>query len=244
MIELKSVFKVYKSHKGINNISFKINKQDVVAFVGDNGAGKTTTIKAIFKEIKLDLGQITFNNEVITKKHLQKMAFFPDSNNIPLDLKVEDYIYFVGLLNGVGKKEITKRGDKLLRSLNILDSKEQKLSQLSAGMKKKAILAATLVYQPEVIIFDEPTANLDIKAKTEFIEIIDKLHHQGITILITSHLIDELQKIANHLIIIDKGKIIYDAAFDKNKESILEIHNRLVKPAQNNIEDILGVYDD
>ncbi|WP_338971167.1 ABC transporter ATP-binding protein [Spiroplasma endosymbiont of Panorpa germanica] len=243
MLEIKRLWKVYKNGSGIKDVSFKIRKGDLVAFVGANGAGKTTTIKTIFKEIKSDSGSIKYDNHLIEKKDLRKMAFFPDSNNIPLDLKVNEYIEFVGLLYGIKSSDIENARIKLLNMLKITDLGESKLKDLSAGEKKKAIMAATLVYKPELIIFDEPTANLDVKSKNEFLTIIKKLHDQGITIMITSHLIDELQLISNWLVIIDAGKIIYNAEFDNETQKIIDIHNKLIgkeNPDLNQIDDFYG----
>ncbi|AXK51213.1 ABC transporter ATP-binding protein [Spiroplasma alleghenense] len=242
MLEVKRLWKVYKNGSGIRDVSFKINQGDLVAFVGSNGAGKTTTIKTIFKEIKSDTGSVKFRDKLIDRNSLRKMAFFPDSNNIPLDLKVNEYVEYVGLLYGIKNSEIDASRQKLMSMMGILSLGESYLKDLSAGEKKKAIMVATLIYKPELIIFDEPTANLDVKSKLEFIEIIKKLHKEGITIMITSHLIDELQLLSNWLIIIDNGKILYDKKFDNKTQSILKIHNSLIAEGENNLEELSSFY--
>ncbi|AKX33763.1 ABC transporter ATP-binding protein [Spiroplasma litorale] len=226
MIELKNVTREVGGFL-LNKVSFKIKKGSVVAFVGDNGAGKTTTIKALFGELKLDSGQITIDGENIFKNNnLRKVAFFPDSNNVPMDLSLKDYVYYLCAANGISKKETKKNSQAVFKMLGLEKFAKRKLAQLSAGWKKRAIMASILVRTPEYIVLDEPTANVDVEAKLSFMNILHELQNIGVTILITSHILEELQEMANYLVLINEGEIVYENKFDNKKESIAEIYKR------------------
>ncbi|WP_339029678.1 MULTISPECIES: ABC transporter ATP-binding protein [unclassified Spiroplasma] len=243
MIEIKNLTRVFKNDTGIKNVSFNINDQDIIAFVGDNGAGKTTTIKAIFGELHLKEGEILINNEnLFINNNLQKLAFFPDTNNIPLDMKLHEYILFLCAANGINKKQLENKIKNIYEMLDLNKFKNKKIKELSAGWKKKAIMASVLVRSPKYIILDEPTANLDVESKIEFISILKELNKLGVTILITSHIIEELQEIANHLVLIKNGEIVYDKQFDNKKELIINIYKKFIDPKKVNIELISNLY--
>ncbi|AUB31162.1 ABC transporter ATP-binding protein [Spiroplasma floricola] len=226
MIEIKNISRKLGNF-GLENVSFNIEKGSVVAFVGDNGAGKTTTIKALFGELKLDSGEILIDGEDLFKNNnLSKVAFFPDSNNVPLDIKVHEYLHYICAANNMNKERTELSIDNVYRLLELRPYKDKRIKELSSGWKKKAIMASVLVRSPEYIIFDEPTANVDVESKLYFMDIFKLLSKVGITILITSHIIEELQELANYLVLIKKGQIVYSNNFDKSKEHIMDVYKR------------------
>lgn len=244
MIEIKNISKQIGKQKILNNVCFNIPKNKIIGFIGDNGAGKTSTIKCIFGEFKIDSGEILFEGEDIKiNNNIQKLAFFPDSNNIPLDLTVLDFMDYVASLKGIDNKKIKINSDKIILFLNLEKYKNKKLKQLSAGLKKRAIMAATLILQPEYIILDEPTANLDIDTKLEFLNILKKLNTKGITIMITSHLIDELQELIDYLVIIKNGEVVYNNEIDVKKEKIVDIYNQYINKPELNLEMVDEIYE-
>lgn len=230
MLKINSLKKNYGKHVVLDDVSFEVEDGEVVGFIGDNGAGKTTTIKCIFGEIIFDSGEIKLNEKNIFENYnLQDLCFFSDSNNIPLDLRVDDFVEYTMMLKGESKKNIEDKKNKVYKFLNLEEHKRKKLKQLSAGLKKRSIMASCLCLNPKMIILDEPTANLDIETKNEFILILKKLNEMGITIMITSHLIDELQDLISKLIIIKTGKIVYNKKFDGAKEKIIDIYQKNVE---------------
>ncbi|AGR41766.1 ATP-binding cassette domain-containing protein [Spiroplasma diminutum] len=241
MIKIENLTKNFKNGGGIYDISFSFNEGDIIALVGPNGAGKTTLIKSIMQEYKLNQGSILFDSQKINSVNIKQIAFFPDSNNIPLDIKVKDYIYYFYICAGLFKKDFKNNLSKLVSWLGIDQFLNKKIKQLSAGQKKKVILASVLIRKPKYIIFDEPTANMDIENKIEFMSIINSLKNVGISILITSHIIEELQKIANKLILIKEGRIVYDNKFDSNNEKIIDVYSKYFNLSNNEME-IMRLY--
>lgn len=227
MIEVKNLTRNFKGGSGLFDVSFEIPQGSIVAFVGDNGAGKTTTIKAIFNELVLEKGQVLIDGKNLhTGNRLKSVAFFPDHNNIPLNMKLNEYIEYCGLAGGLLKHEIKEKLSDIVQMLQLEPYMKKKIKELSAGWKKKAIMASVLIRSPEYIILDEPTANLDVQAKRELIDILKKLNGLGVTILITSHIIEELQEIANRLTLIVKGEIVFSDNFDRNDTKIMDIYNK------------------
>ncbi|AHI52458.1 ABC transporter ATP-binding protein [Spiroplasma culicicola] len=229
MIEIKNVSRKLGNF-GLQNVSFKIKKGSVVAFVGDNGAGKTTTIKALFGELKIDSGQILIDGKnIFENNNLKKVAFFPDSNNVPMNIKVHDYMHYICAANGITSDIANKKIDSVYKLLELRPYKNKKIKELSSGWKKKAIMASVLIRTPEYIVFDEPTANVDVESKLYFMNILKLLVRQGITVLITSHIIEELQEVANYLVLIKKGEIVYENDFDNQKEQIMDVYKQHMK---------------
>jgi ABC-2 type transport system ATP-binding protein len=243
MLEIKNVNKKYGSVAALKNISFSIKENEICGFIGDNGAGKTTTIKSIFGETSIQSGEILFKGKNIFDEYvLQDLFFFPDSNNIPLDLTIDEYLNYTLLLRGFDKKEIANTKEKVYKLLELEKHHKKKLRHLSAGLKKRAIMACCLSMKAKLIILDEPTANLDIETKNDFIKILQYVNQSGVTIMITSHLIDELQPLINKLVIIKEGEIVYENKFDNGREKIIDIYNNKVNRNKVDLKIINEIY--
>ncbi|ARU92231.1 antibiotic transport system ATP-binding protein [Spiroplasma clarkii] len=202
-LEVKNLKKSFDDVLVLDDISFTLNEGDIAGFVGTNGAGKTTTIKAIFNEYRIDEGEILIDGESISKDNLKEMEFFPDQNNFPKDFKIIDYCWYNYQLTFPKAKhaEFKNLFKDVVKALSLGQQMKSKFSQLSSGMQKRALLAAVLVTKPKILFLDEPTSNVDIKAKREFIELLKELAgNLGLIILITTHQIEELEKFANCLI--------------------------------------------
>ncbi|WP_051418459.1 ABC transporter ATP-binding protein [Mesoplasma seiffertii] len=228
--EVKNLTKIFKTGAGVKNESFTINKGQIVGFIGDNGAGKTTTIKLIFGEHKKDTGEV-FLKGVSTEQReaLIKIAFFPDQNNYPHQYKIKEYAYYCASLKGITKEYVDQYFDRFLEALSLEKFRKSRFDELSAGMQKRALLLATLVTDPEMIILDEPTANLDVKSRLEFMEVLRFLAREyGKTIMITSHNIDELNLLIDKVVLVNRGEIIYENDFDKTKENLRDVYMKAI----------------
>ncbi|WP_338972727.1 ABC transporter ATP-binding protein [Spiroplasma endosymbiont of Panorpa germanica] len=227
MLEIKNITKLFKNGAGIKNVSFQIPEKSICGFVGDNGMGKTTTIRCIFQEYQTSQGEVTYKGKTLkSRNNLIKIGLFPDTNSIPLDYQLKDYVTYLALLYKIPPKVAIEKLSELTKIFNLEGYENKKLKTLSAGMLKRAMLLAIMILDLEVIILDEPTANLDVNSRQEFMEILLFLNSQGKTIIITSHIIEELQEIIDFLVFIDNGEIKYSKPIDNKKESIKEIYNK------------------
>jgi ABC-2 type transport system ATP-binding protein len=245
-IELKNVSKTIKNKKLLDDVSFLFETGDIIGFIGNNGAGKTTTIKTIFQEYNLTSGEILFNGKPIGSDDLRGIEFFPDQNNFPKNYKVKNYCQYNYMLSNprANSGDFEKLFSDLADALQLSDNLNSKFSQLSSGMQKRALLLFVLITQPNVLILDEPTANLDVQSRKEFIGLLktlsDKMHF---AIMITSHNIDELETFVNKIVFIKEGRIVLTKKFDRAKESLNELYEKYIatdKPIINEkkLEDI------
>ncbi|QHX36519.1 ABC transporter ATP-binding protein [Spiroplasma sp. BIUS-1] len=231
---INNVTKKFKNN-GIENISITFDSKDIVGFVGPNGAGKTTTMKSIFGEYILDSGEIRYGEKSFSECEPSKVIFLTDQTQLPQFYKVKDYILWTGALYKLSKYQTIERSDFLLESFNLKETKNKRIKELSLGMQKKLSIVLALMAKPEIIFMDEPTANLDVDARQEILEIIRNLNKKGIGFFITTHIIDELEEIINKLVIIQEGKIVYNDDYDKNDKKIFDIYKEKTKKNINSI---------
>lgn len=209
-LQLKDLLKVYGTQKAVDEISFTVNKGEIVGFLGPNGAGKSTTMKMITGYLKPNGGKAFVsgadveNNPIVTK---QKIGYLPEANPLYYDMYVREYLHFIA---GVHKiRDEKKRIGEVIELTGLTLESRKKVGQLSKGYKQRVGLAAALVHDPEVLILDEPTSGLD---PNQIIEIRNVIKQQGQnkTVLFSSHILQEVQAICDRVIIINKGKIVAD----------------------------------
>ena len=238
MIELKNVTKKYGKFTAIDNISFKIEKGEIVGFLGQNGAGKTTTMKLITGLIDSTEGEIYINDEKISTKSRRIIGYMPE--NIPLyqDLTVKEFIDYIAELKRLKKEERKNEVKKLIKDLGLESVENKLIKNISRGYKQRVSLASALVGNPEILILDEPTVGLDPKQVVEIRNLIKSLRKSH-TVLLSSHILTEVTQMCQKVIIIDKGKII---AIDtpKNLENKINKNSIIIniEDPNNNINNI------
>lgn len=209
-ITVTNLSKNYGAQKVVTNISFTINKGEIVGFLGPNGAGKSTTMKMITGYLQADGGTaqvcgITVhinNNE--TKS---KIGYLPEANPLYVDMYVREYLAFVGSIHNVETSK--QKIEEIINTVGLTLEANKKISQLSKGYKQRVGLAAALFHNPEVLILDEPTSGLDPNQIIEIREVIKRLG-QNKTVLFSSHIMQEVEAICDRVIIINKGNIVAD----------------------------------
>ncbi len=228
-MEIVNISKIFKKNIGIKDVSLKINKGDLIGLIGPNGAGKTTLMKLIFGEIIPDKGIIKIQDDEI-------LAYFPDSNNIPLNMKVNEYIEYIGVLNSLSKKDVEESKEQLYKIFDFKENENKFLKDLSAGLKKTLILLGALIIKPNILFLDEPTANLDLESKIDFLNVIKKLINFNITIIFTTHLFEEIRGLINRVIVLNEGTIKLDKKIDK-KTNIEELYKSITNKKSVNLEE-------
>ena len=209
-ISVTNLSKHYGAQKAVNNISFTINKGEVVGFLGPNGAGKSTTMKMITGYLAADAGQITVcgitadEQNTDTKK---KIGYLPEANPLYLDMYVREYLAFIAGVHQIDN--LKKKIEEVIATVGLSSEAHKKIGQLSKGYKQRVGLAAALVHDPEVLILDEPTSGLDPNQIVEIRNVIKSLAKEK-TILFSSHIMQEVEAICDRVIIINKGNIVAD----------------------------------
>ncbi|MBS1755292.1 MAG: gliding motility-associated ABC transporter ATP-binding subunit GldA [Ferruginibacter sp.] len=227
-ITVTNLTKTYGSQNAVDNISFTIEKGEIVGFLGPNGAGKSTTMKIITGYIPSTSGTamvcgITVdanNNE--TKK---KIGYLPEANPLYFDMYVREYIDFITNIHAVKNKK--QKIEEVIKTVGLSVEANKKIGQLSKGYKQRVGLAAALIHDPEVLILDEPTSGLDPNQIVEIREVIKKLG-QNKTVLFSSHILQEVQAICDRVIIINKGKIVADDSLNNLQKGNSDEHIVLV----------------
>ena len=207
VIEIKSINKQINKKRILNNISFDIFEGDCVALIGPNGAGKTTLMNCLLGNKFVDSGSIKINNLQPTNNKLKKSVnVLPQENVVPQKLKVKELIDFVKKLykDHLSDEEI----DNLLRFDNKL--KETFASKLSGGQRRLLSFVLSLIGKPSILFLDEPTAGMDTSTRIRFWEIVNTLKNDGLTIIYSSHYIEEVEHTADRILVLNKGELIRD----------------------------------
>ena len=207
VIEIKNINKQINKKRILNNISFDIFEGDCVALIGPNGAGKTTLMNCLLGNKFVDSGSIKINNLQPTNKKLKKSVnVLPQENVVPQKLKVKELIDFVKKLyrDHLSDEEI----DNLLRFDNKL--KETFASKLSGGQRRLLSFVLSLIGKPSILFLDEPTAGMDTSTRIRFWEIVNTLKNDGLTIIYSSHYIEEVEHTADRILVLNKGELIRD----------------------------------
>lgn len=207
IIEVKNITKTIKGKNILNDISFNVNSGECIALIGPNGAGKTTLMNCLLGNKFINSGSIKINSLNPGNQKLKEfLNILPQENVVPEKLKVKELLYFIQKLykNPLTNEEI----DKLLRFDD--SQKDNFASKLSGGQKRLLSFIITLIGRPKLIFLDEPTAGMDTSTRIRFWEIVNNLKNKGLTIIYSSHYIEEVEHTADRILVLNKGKLIRD----------------------------------
>jgi len=222
IIEVKNLTKRFKEFTAVNNISFNVDKGDIFAFLGPNGAGKTTTIKMLTTLLKPTEGEIILNgfNSVENSSDVRNsFGIVFQGSSLDDELSAFENMEFHGVLYGVPRKIREERIKQLLEMVDLWDRKDEFVKNFSGGMKRRLEIARGLLHHPKILFLDEPTLGLDPQTRNHIWTYIKGLNEkEGITVFLTTHYMDEAEKMANKIAIIDNGKIIVQGTADELKK--------------------------
>lgn len=211
LIEAEKLTKKFEDLVAVDGISFKILKGECFGFLGPNGAGKTTTMKMIHCVLPLTMGELTVAGMDVARNGReikQMIGVAPQEDNLDPDFTVFHNLIVYARYFDISKVEAKKRADELLNFVQLEEKRDVIIEHLSVGMKRRLILARALLNEPQILILDEPTTGLDPQARHLIWDKIRSLQKQGVTIVLTTHYMDEAAKLCDRLIIMDHGKII------------------------------------
>ena len=209
-VAVHNLTKHYRDITAVDHISFEVNQGEIFGFLGPNGAGKTTTIRILTCIIKPDEGTATIMGHDIEKEPLQAkqiMGIVPEMSNAYIDLSAWNNLMLIGELYGVSKKQRIERAKRLLEKFSLYDRRNQLVRGFSKGMKQRLILCMALINEPAILFLDEPTSGLDVESAKLIREMIMELNNAGTTVFLTTHNMEEANKLCDRIAIINHGKI-------------------------------------
>jgi ABC-2 type transport system ATP-binding protein len=224
-IEVKNLFKFYGEQAAVNDISFSINKGEIVGFLGPNGAGKSTTMKILTGYMPATSGEVKICGEEVdidSKETKKKIGYLPENNPLYLDMYVREYLEFVGKIYKV--PNLKQRIDEMIQQVGLEVEQNKKIGMLSKGYRQRVGLAQAIIHDPEVLILDEPTTGLDPNQLVEIRELIKNIGKSK-TVMLSTHIMQEVEAICDRVIIIKSGKIVADNSaselqYEDNKQVV------------------------
>ncbi|MFD2305339.1 ABC transporter ATP-binding protein [Enterococcus termitis] len=229
LIEVKHLSKSYQKKQVIHDISFSINEGEILCLLGPNGAAKSTTINILCGLLNYDQGEIFYRNEKIERNLLyykKYLGIVPQELALYEDLTAEKNIQFFASLYGLKGEKLKAGIDFALRSVGLLEHRKEKVETFSGGMKRRLNIACAIAHEPELLIMDEPTVGIDPQSRNHILATIRKMRKKGMTILYTTHYMEEVEEISTRIIIMDHGKIIAEGTKEwlkdrKNEKEIV-----------------------
>ena len=210
VVSVKNLSKTYSNQfQALNNINLDIKQNEIFALLGPNGAGKTTLISIICGIVTPSIGTVEVGNYDIIKDYRKTRS---QIGLVPQELTLEQFeiVYNnVSYTRGLyGKPPNPEHIEKILKDLSLWDKKDSKINELSGGMKRRVLIAKALSHEPSVLFLDEPTAGVDVELRKDMWEVIKNLRNKGVTIILTTHYIEEAEAIADRVAVINKGEMI------------------------------------
>lgn len=217
-LRVENITKTYDSFKAVDNISFSIQEGRLFGLLGPNGAGKTTTMRMIMNIIIPDSGKIFLFDETFTEKHKDVIGYLPEERGLYPKMTLIDHLQFLGELKGLSSTEAKRISMQWLERFNLLEWEKKKINELSKGMQQKVQFIGTIMHSPKLLILDEPFSGLD-PVNTKFLkDILIQLKKEGTTIILSTHLMDQAEKLCDDICLINKGRIVIQGNLREKKE--------------------------
>jgi ABC-2 type transport system ATP-binding protein len=214
MLELQSLFRSYRGIPAVQDVSFKVSSGEIVGFLGPNGAGKSTTVRMITGILRPNDGHVLFQGQDIRKDMVafrSAIGYVPEEAHLYSYLSALEYLQLVGRLRGLDEATIESKAVGLLKLLDLESWQHSPISSYSKGMRQRVLIAAALLHDPKLLIFDEPLSGLDVVSARMFKDLLELLAAQGKAILYISHVLEVVEQICNRVIVIANGRILADA---------------------------------
>ena len=226
LLQVSHLTKSYGARRAVDDVSFQVLAGQTVGLIGPNGAGKSSTVSMICGLLRLDAGVITLDGETVTTGPCgakRKIGFVPQDLALYEELPARDNLTLFAALYGIKGAQAKQRVDEVLALVNLLDRAGDKPATFSGGMKRRLNIAAALMHDPSLLILDEPTVGVDPQSRNAIFDTQEQLKRMGRSLIYTSHYMEEVERLADHIVIIDHGRVLAD-------ESPAALHQRL--PAQ------------
>lgn len=214
-LQIINLTKKFGEQTALNNINISIDKNEIIGLLGPNGAGKSTLMKSIVGALKIDEGEIIFNGQNISEHAIEskkKIGFLPENNPLYLEMYIKEYLQFVANIHKISEARV----DEVIQLVGITPEKSKKIGQLSKGYKQRVGLAQAIIHQPDLLILDEPTNGLDPNQIIEIRNVVKEIGQQK-TVLLSTHIMQEVEALCSRVILIHQGNILQDCSIDEFK---------------------------
>lgn len=219
VLTVENISKSYANHTALQDVSIAIPKQSIYGLLGPNGAGKTTLIRIINQIIEADQGSITINGEKLNPDHISIIGYLPEERGLYKKMKVGEQLVYLGQLRNMSRKDAIVKSKEWCKKLDILEWWDKKIEDLSKGMAQKIQFISTILNEPELIILDEPFSGFDpINANLIKDEILH-LRENGATVIFSTHRMESVEELCDHIALINKSKVILDGEKKAIKEA-------------------------
>jgi ABC-2 type transport system ATP-binding protein len=219
-IIVEGITKAYGSQLAVDHVSFSVHTGEVVGFIGPNGAGKSTTMKIITGTVRPDKGSVVINGRPVSEnqKEIRKIiGYLPEHNPLYLEMYIREYLAYTAGLYGIKGRERKERIEEVICMTGLIPEVHKKIGKLSKGFRQRVGLAQALIHDPEILILDEPTTGLDPNQLVEIRSLISSIGKEK-TVLLSTHIMQEVDAICDRVLIINQGKIVADGQSASLKE--------------------------
>ena len=219
MLSAKNIVKQYATHRALDDVSLEVEKGKIFGLLGPNGAGKTSLIRIITQITAPDSGEVFFNGERLSPKHISQIGYLPEERGLYKKMEIGEQVLYLSKLKGLHSAEATKRIRYWFEKLEMKDWWNKKVEDLSKGMQQKVQFVATVLHQPELIILDEPFSGFDpVNADIIKQEILE-LNNNGATFIFSTHRMESVEELCDNIALINKSHKILDGAVEDIKAS-------------------------
>ncbi len=226
MLKIENLTKKYGTFEVLKDISFQVPSGCIYGFLGKNGAGKTTTMNILTGLINYNSGNISIDGKDFStnkRQILKTIGYLPQTPVFYGFMTEYEYLKFIGNLSGMSPKEISIRTDEVLEKVDLKsDAAKRKLSGYSGGMKQRFGIAVALFNHPKILFLDEPTASLDPEGRMAVLDLIENLKREGITVFLSSHILNDIERVCSEVSILDQGKILVSSNLKKLEKKYIQ----------------------
>ncbi|MBD7915708.1 ABC transporter ATP-binding protein [Clostridium sp. Sa3CUN1] len=253
VVEIKDLVKKYDTTIAVDNINLSIEEGEIYGILGPNGAGKSTTISLICSLLNPSFGEIKILGEDIRKKSIsikRNIGLVPQNIALYRNFTAYENVKFFGELYGLRGQELSEAIDEALEFTGLLEFKKKKAEEFSGGMLRRLNIACAIVHNPKILIMDEPTVGIDPQSRNNIMQAVKELNRKGVTIIYTTHYMEEAENLCSKIAIIDNGKIIVEGTKEELKDMVSDkrilnigVDNVYKVNIENlrNIEGVIGV---
>jgi len=220
MLEVQHLYRSFRTIPAVVDVSFRVGAGEIVGFLGPNGAGKSTTVKIITGMLRPDDGKVLFEGRNVRddmEGYRAVLGYVPEEAHLYAYLSGLEYLQLVGRLRGMKEGLIEAKATELLKLLHLESWQYSPISSYSKGMRQRVLIAAALLHDPKLLIFDEPLSGLDVISARLFKDLLEMLAEQGKAVLYISHVLETVEQVCNRVIVIGKGRLLADAAPEELK---------------------------